>query len=74
MQAAINHSVDAVLAAALLVGTTVGAQFGARIVAHLKSSQLKVAFAMIVLAMSLKLLNDLMQAPGAFLIVTSVLP
>jgi len=69
MQAAVNHSVDAVLAAALLIGSTVGAQLGARTVTHLKGSQLKVAFSMIVLAMSLKLLNDLMQAPPTFLIV-----
>ena len=37
--------------------------------AHLKGSQLKVAFSMIVLVMSLKLLNDLMHAPSTFLIV-----
>jgi hypothetical protein len=73
MQAAVNHSVDAVLAAALLVGSTVGAQLGARTVAHLKGSQLKVAFSMMVLAMSLKLLNDLMQTPSTFLTVMSML-
>ncbi len=73
MQAAVNHSVDAVLAAALLVGSTVGAQVGARAVAHLKGSQLKVAFSMIVLAMALKLLNDLMRAPAVFLVVTGLI-
>jgi uncharacterized membrane protein YfcA len=69
MQAAVNHNVDAILAAALLVGSTVGAQLGARTVKHLKASQLKVAFSLLVLAMSLKFLNDLLQAPAVFLTV-----
>lgn len=69
MQAAVNHNVDAILAAALLLGSTVGAQLGARTVKHLKASQLKVAFSLMVLAMSLKFLNDLLQAPAVFLTV-----
>jgi uncharacterized membrane protein YfcA len=72
MQAAVNHTVDAFLAAALLVGSTIGAQLGARAVRHLKASQLKVAFAMIVLAISLKFFNDLLQAPAAFLVALGV--
>ena len=68
MQAAVNHTVDAVLAAALLVGSTLGAQLGARTVQRLKASQLKVAFAIMVLALSLKFFNDLMRAPAAFLV------
>jgi uncharacterized membrane protein YfcA len=69
MQAAINHNVDAILAACLLVGSTLGAQLGALAVRHLKASQLKVAFSMLVLAMSLKFLNDLLRAPAVFLAV-----
>lgn len=67
MQAAVNHNVDAILAACLLIGSTLGAQLGALAVRHLKPSQLKVAFSMMVLAMSLKFLNDLLRAPAVFL-------
>ncbi len=67
MQAAVNHNVDAILAACLLVGSTLGAQLGALAAKHLKGSQLKVAFSMLVLAMSLKFLNDLLRAPSVFL-------
>jgi uncharacterized protein len=67
MQAAVNHNVDAILAACLLVGSTLGAQLGALVVKHLRGSQLKVAFSMLVLAMSLKFLNDLLRAPSVFL-------
>jgi uncharacterized membrane protein YfcA len=68
MQAAVNHTVDAVLVACLLVGSTTGAQLGARTVKHLKAGQLKVAFSILVLAMSLKFLNDLLKAPPVFLV------
>lgn len=67
MQAAVNHNVDAILAACLLVGSTLGAQLGALAAKYLKGSQLKVAFSMLVLAMSLKFLNDLLRAPSVFL-------
>jgi uncharacterized membrane protein YfcA len=72
MQAAVNHNVDAILAACLLVGTTLGAQLGARAVKHLNAAQLKLAFSMMVLAMSLKFLNDLLKAPPAFLVAMGV--
>jgi len=68
MQAAVNHTVDAILAACLLLGTTLGAQLGARAVKRLEAGELKLAFSMLVLAMSLKFLNDLLQAPDAFLV------
>ncbi len=67
MQAAVNHNVDAPLAACLLVGSTVGAQLGARTVRRLKAGQLKLAFSMLVLAMSLMFLNGLLRAPEVFL-------
>lgn len=69
MQAAVNHNVDAILAACLLVGSTLGAQLGALAVRHLKASQLKVAFSMLVLAMSVKFLNDLLAPPSAFFVI-----
>jgi uncharacterized membrane protein YfcA len=67
MQAGVNHTVDAFLAACLLIGSTVGAQLGARAVKRLDPGQLKLAFSLLVLAMSLKFLNDLLEAPVAFL-------
>jgi uncharacterized membrane protein YfcA len=68
MQAALNHNVDAILAALLLMGTTMGAQLGARLVRHLKSDQLKLAFSLMVMAMSIKMLNDLLVSPAFFLV------
>lgn len=68
MQAALNHNVDAILAALLLVGSTMGAQLGARLVRHLKSDQLKLAFSLMVMAMSIKMLNDLLVSPAFFLV------
>jgi uncharacterized membrane protein YfcA len=74
MQAGVNHTVDAFLAACLLVGSTVGAQLGASTVKRLDASQLKLAFSLLVLAMSLKFLNDLLKAPPAFLTALGVYP
>jgi uncharacterized membrane protein YfcA len=73
MQAGVNHTVDAFLAACLLVGSTFGAQLGARTVRHLDAGQLKLAFSLMVLAMSLKFLNDLLEAPPTFLAVLRVI-
>ena len=50
MQANTNHTVDFVLALVLLVGSTLGAQFGAKISRHLKGDQLKVILASLVSA------------------------
>jgi len=74
MQAGVNHTVDAFLAACLLIGSTVGAQLGARTVKRLNPGQLKLAFSLLVLAMSLKFLNDLLEAPVAFLAALVVHP
>jgi uncharacterized membrane protein YfcA len=71
-QATVNHNVDAILAAFLLVGSTIGAQLGAVAVKHLKESQLRLAFSMLVLAMSLKFFNDLLQPPAVFLAILGV--
>ncbi|MEJ2216648.1 MAG: sulfite exporter TauE/SafE family protein [Gemmatimonadota bacterium] len=63
MQAAVNHTVDVVLASILLIGSTLGAQLGARAAQRLRADQLKVVFSLMVLAMSLKMLNGLLVAP-----------
>src|SRR3546814_13468062 len=51
LQAAANQTVDAMLALLLLVGGTIGAQLGARIGARLRSEQLRILLALMVLAM-----------------------
>ncbi len=68
MQAALNHTVDILLAAILLVGSSFGAQLGVWALRKLKADQLKVVFSLVVLGMALKMLNDLLSAPGFFLV------
>ncbi len=63
MQAAINHTVDFVLALLLLIGSVVGAQLGARVNRLLKGDQLKILMAVIVLAVMAKMLLDLLVPP-----------
>jgi len=67
MQASINHSVDAFLAVGLLLGATVGAQAGARVARVLKGNQLKVVLALLLLALSVKMYDDLLVLPRHFL-------
>ncbi|MBB4264959.1 sulfite exporter TauE/SafE family protein [Roseospira visakhapatnamensis] len=63
LQATINQTVDVVLAMLLLLGAVVGAQFGARVGAGLKSEQLRVLLAALVIAVCLKLAYDLVATP-----------
>jgi len=63
MQAAINHTVDFVLALLLLIGSVIGAQLGARVNRRLRADQLKILMAAIVLAVMIKMLLDLLIAP-----------
>ncbi len=67
MQAAVNHSVDAFLAVGLLLGASVGAQGGARVARGLKGDQLKVVLALLLLALSVKMFDDLLVLPRHFL-------
>ena len=67
MQAAMNRSVDAFLALGLLVGSALGAQLGARLAKRLRGDQLKILLALLVLALSLKMFNDLLVMPPHFL-------
>ncbi|MCB2185523.1 MAG: sulfite exporter TauE/SafE family protein [Deltaproteobacteria bacterium] len=63
MQSASNHSVDMVLAILLLLGSSVGAQLGARFSHRLKADNLKTLLACIVLAVMVKILLGLVLAP-----------
>jgi len=67
MQASVNHSVDAFLAVGLLLGATLGAQAGARAARALKGNQLKVVLALLLLALSVKMFDDLLILPRHFL-------
>ena len=64
MHAVLNHSVDAILAVLLLVGGVTGAQFGAMIGPKLRAEQLRVALALMVLAVAVKIGLELVQEPA----------
>ncbi|MSO71296.1 MAG: sulfite exporter TauE/SafE family protein [Alphaproteobacteria bacterium] len=64
LQAATNQSVDLVLAALLLTGAVIGAQFGSRWAARLPGAHLRGLLALIVLGMCGKLAYDLMATPA----------
>lgn len=63
MQAYSNHTVDFVLALLLLMGSTVGAQVGAKISKRLKGDQLKIILSIIVLVVMVKMLFGLLLTP-----------
>lgn len=65
MQSALNHTVDAILALMLLLGSAVGAQIGVRVNRRLKSDELKILMAVVVLAVWAKMILDLLMRPAA---------
>jgi len=67
MQAITNHTVDLVLALILLVGSTLGAQVGAKISQRLKADQLKILLASIVLLVMVQILVSLLLTPDLLL-------
>jgi hypothetical protein len=67
MQAELNHTVDFVLALVLLVGSTLGAQLGARVSRRLKADQLKFLLACIILLTMLDIALDLLTTPDVLL-------
>ncbi|MCF8482390.1 MAG: sulfite exporter TauE/SafE family protein [Rhodospirillum sp.] len=64
LQAAVNQTVDVVLALLLLAGAVVGAQIGAKVGARLRGEQLRVLLAAMVLLVCIKLAFDLMSTPS----------
>lgn len=66
LQATSNYAVDIVLAAILVVGGVVGAQFGVRAGAKLRGEQIRFLLALLVLAVALKLLWGLVVTPADF--------
>jgi uncharacterized membrane protein YfcA len=67
MQATANHTVDLVLALAVAVGSTLGAQAGARISRFLRGEQLRIVLASIVLATTVKMSLGLLAQPSNLL-------
>ncbi len=67
MQSYSNHTVDFILAMILLLGSTLGAQFGAKISKKLKGDQLKILLASLVLIVMVKMLLDLLLTPDIML-------
>jgi hypothetical protein len=67
LQSYTNHTVDFVLAVLLLLGSTLGAQFGTRISRKLKGEQLKILLATLVLAVMVKMLLNLLVTPDVLL-------
>ncbi len=67
MQAISNHTVDLVLAIILLLGSTIGAQFGTRLSGRLKADQLKILLASIVLLVMFQILIGLILPPHLLL-------
>jgi uncharacterized membrane protein YfcA len=67
MQSVTNHTVDLVLAIILLLGSTLGAQFGVRLSRRLKADQLKILLASIVLVVMVQMLASLVIAPDLLL-------
>ncbi len=67
MQAITNHTVDLELALILLIGSTLGAQVGAKISRRLKADQLKILLASIVLLVMVQILVGLILTPKLLL-------
>jgi len=67
MQSVTNHNVDLVLAVILLVGSTLGAQIGAKISKRLHADQLKILLASIVLLVMVQMLVGLVWPPHLLL-------
>jgi uncharacterized membrane protein YfcA len=67
MQASANHTVDLVVAILLLLGSTIGAQVGARFSRKLNADQLKIILASIILLVMVQMLLSLVVHPRALL-------
>ncbi|MBK5226457.1 MAG: sulfite exporter TauE/SafE family protein, partial [Thermoleophilia bacterium] len=67
LQAYTNHTVDFMLAVLLLVGSTLGAQIGTIFGRKLKGEQLKILLAVVVLAVTVKMIADLTLTPSLLL-------
>ncbi|MBI5556915.1 MAG: sulfite exporter TauE/SafE family protein [Deltaproteobacteria bacterium] len=69
LQAYSNHTVDFLLALLLLIGSVFGAQIGTRLSKKLHGEQLKILLAIIVLAVTVKIVLELVMEPSMLLAV-----
>jgi uncharacterized membrane protein YfcA len=67
MQATTNHTVDVVLALLIALGSTIGAQVGARLARLLRGDQLKIVLASVVLLVTAKMAFRLVMTPKSLL-------
>jgi uncharacterized membrane protein YfcA len=67
LQAYTNHNVDFILAVLLLLGSTIGAQVGAVFGRKLRGEQLKIVLAVIVLAVTAKIIFEITLTPSLLL-------
>ncbi len=65
IHATANHTVDIVLAACLMIGGVIGAQYGANIGQKLKGEQLRSLLALLVLAVALRIAYGLFVTPDS---------
>jgi uncharacterized membrane protein YfcA len=65
MHAALDHSVDFLLALILVFGGVVGAQMGSNVGARLKAEQLRAALAILILAIAARLIFELTATPDS---------
>jgi len=63
-QAVANQTVDLLLAMVLLLGSTIGAQFGAKVGRLLRGEQIRILLATIVLLFAVKFVLDLLLEPS----------
>jgi len=67
MQSTTNHTVDLVLALALAAGSTIGAQFGARLTRFLRGDQLLIILALLALLVTVKMTIGVLATPANLL-------
>ncbi len=72
LHAEANRTVDAVLALILMLGGTVGAQFGARAGQTVRAEHLRLLLGLLVLAVGLRVASDLVATPADPYAVTAV--
>jgi uncharacterized protein len=63
LHAITNHTVDAMLAALLIIGGVIGAQIGVRTGAKIRSDELRLILAMMIVAIGVRLAVDLVWPP-----------
>src|SRR4029077_9567580 len=72
MHAVTNHLVDAVLALILMVGGTIGAQFGARAGQRISGEGLRLLLGLIILAVGIRFAYELVIRPEELYVIRDV--